>query len=201
MIDESHHCWNCLYLKNKPVRELKGDEFLKLSQAETDGLLTIKISVDMDHSLERRYSNLKAVIPVFSHETGFVSCGTNVYRGRLCRFTMDYHFLLHTICDICCPSNLLLIKTYAKNVIRLVKFNCMWFSKVNQFMLPGLDRIPFLSQLLLFHYTLKNVMLTVFLAWHWLNLARPIKERILRKLDTGFGYEVSGWFWCFVSMA
>ena len=42
------------YLKNKPVKTFQGDEFLRLVQAETDGLLTIKINIDADFS-DRRY--------------------------------------------------------------------------------------------------------------------------------------------------
>ena len=48
VIDDNHPCSSCKYLRNKPVRELKGEEFLRLSQAEEDGLLTIKISVDVE---------------------------------------------------------------------------------------------------------------------------------------------------------
>ena len=55
MIDESHPCYPCKYLKNKPVREFKGEEFLQLVQAEKDGLLNIKISIDIEQSAERRW--------------------------------------------------------------------------------------------------------------------------------------------------
>ncbi len=54
MIDESHPCCPFKYLKNKPVREFKGEEFLHLAQAEKDGLVQIKISVDIEQSTERR---------------------------------------------------------------------------------------------------------------------------------------------------
>uniref|UniRef100_A0A452G210 Transcription elongation factor SPT6 n=1 Tax=Capra hircus TaxID=9925 RepID=A0A452G210_CAPHI len=36
-----------LYLKNKPVKELRDDQFLKICLAEDEGLLTIDISIDM----------------------------------------------------------------------------------------------------------------------------------------------------------
>ncbi|XP_022665863.1 transcription elongation factor SPT6-like isoform X3 [Varroa destructor] len=45
-IDESHPCYAFKYLKNKPVRSLQGDQFLKLKMAEDDKL--IKIFVRMD---------------------------------------------------------------------------------------------------------------------------------------------------------
>lgn len=43
-IDEFHSCYKIKYLKTKPVRDLTGDEFLKLKIAEQDKLLTISIS-------------------------------------------------------------------------------------------------------------------------------------------------------------
>ena len=55
VIDESHPCFPSKYLKNKPVREFKGDDFLKLVQAEKDGLLNIKISIDMEMYIDKRY--------------------------------------------------------------------------------------------------------------------------------------------------
>ncbi|XP_014787232.1 transcription elongation factor SPT6 [Octopus bimaculoides] len=45
-IDESHPCYSCKYLRNKPVIDLKDDAFVKLSQAEEDGLLVIEFSMD-----------------------------------------------------------------------------------------------------------------------------------------------------------
>ena len=43
-IDEFHNCYSIKYLKNKPVRELVGDEFLRLKIAEQDNLVTISVS-------------------------------------------------------------------------------------------------------------------------------------------------------------
>lgn len=43
-IDEFHSCYTIKYLKSKPVRELVGDEFLRLKIAEQDKLLTISVS-------------------------------------------------------------------------------------------------------------------------------------------------------------
>jgi transcription elongation factor SPT6 len=36
------------YVKNKPVRDLTGDQYLKLTLAEADGLITISISEKID---------------------------------------------------------------------------------------------------------------------------------------------------------
>ncbi|CAG9774076.1 unnamed protein product [Ceutorhynchus assimilis] len=44
VIDEAHNCFSMKYLKNKPVRDLAGDQFLKLTLAEEDQLVTIQIS-------------------------------------------------------------------------------------------------------------------------------------------------------------
>lgn len=50
------------YLKNKPVREFVGDEFLKIVQAEKDGLITVKISIDIEFS-DRRYTYMLIITP------------------------------------------------------------------------------------------------------------------------------------------
>lgn len=43
-IDENHTCYTMKYLKDKPVSDLVGDQFLRLCLAEEDKLLTISIS-------------------------------------------------------------------------------------------------------------------------------------------------------------
>lgn len=43
-IDEFHPCFTIKYLKDKPVRELCGDEYLKLSIAAQDKLLSVTVS-------------------------------------------------------------------------------------------------------------------------------------------------------------
>ena len=52
-IDESHPCYIFKYLKNKPVRELEEDQFLRMLQAEQDGQLIYDIHLDMKESTER----------------------------------------------------------------------------------------------------------------------------------------------------
>ncbi|XP_045475975.1 transcription elongation factor SPT6-like [Harmonia axyridis] len=44
MIDETHNCYSMKYVKDKPVRDLTGDQFLKLCLAEEENLLTITIN-------------------------------------------------------------------------------------------------------------------------------------------------------------
>ena len=56
MIDDSHPCYSIKYLRNKPLKELKGDEFLKLVQAEEERLVEMKISIDRDLGPEKRYN-------------------------------------------------------------------------------------------------------------------------------------------------
>uniref|UniRef100_A0A4W5L4X4 Transcription elongation factor SPT6 n=1 Tax=Hucho hucho TaxID=62062 RepID=A0A4W5L4X4_9TELE len=46
-MDEAHFGYSFKYLKNKPVKELNGDQFLKMCQAEEEGLLTIDICIDL----------------------------------------------------------------------------------------------------------------------------------------------------------
>uniref|UniRef100_A0A8C7TMX8 SPT6 homolog, histone chaperone and transcription elongation factor n=1 Tax=Oncorhynchus mykiss TaxID=8022 RepID=A0A8C7TMX8_ONCMY len=46
-VDEAHYGYSFKYLKNKPVKELNGDQFLKMFQAEEEGLLTINICIDL----------------------------------------------------------------------------------------------------------------------------------------------------------
>lgn len=42
-IDENHACYSMKYIRNKPVRDLTGDQYLKLSIAQDDKLLTISV--------------------------------------------------------------------------------------------------------------------------------------------------------------
>uniref|UniRef100_A0A8C9VR57 Transcription elongation factor SPT6 n=1 Tax=Scleropages formosus TaxID=113540 RepID=A0A8C9VR57_SCLFO len=46
-VDEAHYAYSFKYLKNKPVKELNGDQFLKMCMAEEEGLLTIDICIDL----------------------------------------------------------------------------------------------------------------------------------------------------------
>ncbi|CAJ0958203.1 unnamed protein product [Ranitomeya imitator] len=46
-IDEAHFAYGFKYLKNKPVKELRDEQFLKMCIAEDEGLITIEISIDM----------------------------------------------------------------------------------------------------------------------------------------------------------
>ncbi|XP_045447974.1 transcription elongation factor SPT6 [Melitaea cinxia] len=47
-IDEGHPCFSMKYLKKKPVRDLTGDQFLKLTTAAEDKLLEINISEQIE---------------------------------------------------------------------------------------------------------------------------------------------------------
>ncbi|KAL3272900.1 hypothetical protein HHI36_014360 [Cryptolaemus montrouzieri] len=48
VIDESHNCFSMKYVKDKPVRDLTGDQFLKLCLAEEENLLTISINENIE---------------------------------------------------------------------------------------------------------------------------------------------------------
>ena len=47
-IDEFHPSAPFKYLRNKPVRDLSGEQFLKMCHAEQEKLVKIKITVDND---------------------------------------------------------------------------------------------------------------------------------------------------------
>ncbi|XP_058833149.1 transcription elongation factor SPT6 isoform X1 [Topomyia yanbarensis] len=49
-VDENHQCYSMKYLKDKPVRDLTGDQYLKLQIAQDDKLLTVTISEQIDGS-------------------------------------------------------------------------------------------------------------------------------------------------------
>ncbi|CAG9861207.1 unnamed protein product [Phyllotreta striolata] len=55
VIDESHNCYSMKYLKNKPVRDLNGDQFLKLCLAEEENLLTITINDNIEGNTSNSY--------------------------------------------------------------------------------------------------------------------------------------------------
>lgn len=46
-IDEAHFAYTFKYLKNKPVKELRDEQFLKMFIAEDEGLITSEINIDM----------------------------------------------------------------------------------------------------------------------------------------------------------
>ncbi|TNM85156.1 hypothetical protein fugu_009334 [Takifugu bimaculatus] len=46
-VDEAHFAYSFKYLKNKPVKELNGEQFLKMCLAEDEGLLAIDICIDL----------------------------------------------------------------------------------------------------------------------------------------------------------
>ncbi|XP_038075728.1 transcription elongation factor SPT6-like isoform X2 [Patiria miniata] len=56
-IDETHPSYGCKYLKNKPVKDLFGDKYLKLLQAEDEKLLKITMDIDLDKSSDSSYQS------------------------------------------------------------------------------------------------------------------------------------------------
>lgn len=54
-IDENHNCYTVKYLKNKPVRDLIGEQFLRLLMAEEDKLLEITISERIEGNTSASY--------------------------------------------------------------------------------------------------------------------------------------------------
>lgn len=54
-IDENHACFSLKYLKKKPVRDLTGDQFLKLTMASEDKLLELSISEQIEGNTSSSY--------------------------------------------------------------------------------------------------------------------------------------------------
>ncbi|XP_050557944.1 transcription elongation factor SPT6 [Spodoptera frugiperda] len=54
-IDENHACFGLKYLKKKPVRDLTGDQFLKLTMAAEDKLLELNISEQIEGNTSASY--------------------------------------------------------------------------------------------------------------------------------------------------
>ena len=52
LIDDTHPCAGMKYMRNKPVRDLAGADFLRLVQAEGEGLLEMKIGIDLDQGAQ-----------------------------------------------------------------------------------------------------------------------------------------------------
>ena len=52
-IDDTHQVVGMKYLRNKPVKDLAGADFLGLTQAETEGLLEMRISIDLDQGSQQ----------------------------------------------------------------------------------------------------------------------------------------------------
>ncbi|XP_017776397.1 PREDICTED: transcription elongation factor SPT6 isoform X2 [Nicrophorus vespilloides] len=55
VIDEQHNCYTVKYVKNKPVRDLSAEQFLKLSMAEEEQLITITINENIDGNTSNSY--------------------------------------------------------------------------------------------------------------------------------------------------
>ncbi|ESO05770.1 hypothetical protein HELRODRAFT_191379 [Helobdella robusta] len=54
-IDESHQCYSFKYLRSKPIRDLQEDQYLKIHQAEEDGLLKVDFFLDDKDNVRYTY--------------------------------------------------------------------------------------------------------------------------------------------------
>ncbi|XP_037868375.1 transcription elongation factor SPT6 [Bombyx mori] len=54
-IDENHACYSLKYLKKKPVRDITGEQFLKLTMAAEDKLLVVTISEQIEGNTSPSY--------------------------------------------------------------------------------------------------------------------------------------------------
>ena len=97
-IDESHSCSTFKYIKNKAVKDLKGDQFLRMCKAEEDGLLTVSVGIDLDKSAG--YNNIvrqKSLILSTRVVTKISSCRVNTTSRRGIKqlwISFGYIFLL-----------------------------------------------------------------------------------------------------------
>ncbi|XP_052215259.1 transcription elongation factor SPT6-like isoform X2 [Dreissena polymorpha] len=71
-IDEAHPCYPIKYLSNKPVRDLKDEQFLRLTESETEKLLEISITMDEktdNRNIQNYYEDVKSLYyrDEFSH--------------------------------------------------------------------------------------------------------------------------------------
>lgn len=58
LIDENHPIYTMKYLREKPVKDLLGDQFLKLSNARNEKLITIDFTNCMEGSYIERMKQL-----------------------------------------------------------------------------------------------------------------------------------------------
>ena len=79
LIDDTHPCYSMKYIRNKPVRDLKEDEYLRLAQAEEDHMLELKISIDLEQGSDKRL-----VLPVC-----VTCCGTDHVTGHVTNRSCD----------------------------------------------------------------------------------------------------------------
>ena len=76
-IDESHPCFTFKYLKNKPIRDLHEDQYLRIQQSAQDELLTYEIHIDEKDNtrLQSYYDEIKQlyikVLVTFDRVDGF----------------------------------------------------------------------------------------------------------------------------------
>ena len=66
-IDENHDCYTMKYLKDKQVTDLKHEEWLMLTQAEEQGLLTIEVAQSLS-GLKSRSKFLDEAAEFFNHD-------------------------------------------------------------------------------------------------------------------------------------
>lgn len=72
LTDENHPCWSYKYAKGKPIHKFVGDQFLNLTNAEKDGLMSVELTVDKieDVTFERT-PYLNEIKPLY-HKVGII---------------------------------------------------------------------------------------------------------------------------------
>ena len=89
VIDETHNCYSMKYIKDKPVRDLTGDQFLKLTLAEEENLLTVTINEHVEGNTSSSYiDEVKQLYIRVRESWGFSGCyvwGFRTSSVRTCR--------------------------------------------------------------------------------------------------------------------
>ncbi|CAL8137322.1 unnamed protein product [Orchesella dallaii] len=87
-IDEAHPCFSMKYIKEKPVRDLTADQFMKLSLAEEDRFLTISLGDKISGMMQPNY--IEEVKQLFQKdEFSKVVQDWNELRGECIEFAFE----------------------------------------------------------------------------------------------------------------
>ena len=58
-IDDFHPCTSFKFIKDKPIRDLTGDEFLNMYGAQKEGLVTLSLSMDKEGTKDTYIEEIK----------------------------------------------------------------------------------------------------------------------------------------------
>ncbi|MEQ2193808.1 hypothetical protein XENOCAPTIV_014711, partial [Xenoophorus captivus] len=91
-VDEAHFAYSFKYLKNKAVKELNGDQFLKMCLAEEEGLLSIDICIDLigvKGDAQMIMEDIKRTISELEQESSLPAVGVELVDNELATLYMN----------------------------------------------------------------------------------------------------------------